>query len=77
VPGEPVHAPHPVKGATHPAGGNILFVDGSANWIKFENMYLMNSDNLSLNRFFAYQEEWGNLSASDLNKMKPQPADLN
>lgn len=76
VPGEPVHAPHPAQGGTHPAGGNILFVDGSANWIKFENMFFMNTDNLSYNRFFAYQEDWGNLTASDLNKMKPLSADL-
>jgi prepilin-type N-terminal cleavage/methylation domain-containing protein/prepilin-type processing-associated H-X9-DG protein len=76
VPGEPVHAPHPVRGGTHPAGGNILFVDGSASWVKFENMYFMNTDNLTYNRFFAYQEDWGNLTASDLNKMKPLSADL-
>jgi prepilin-type N-terminal cleavage/methylation domain-containing protein/prepilin-type processing-associated H-X9-DG protein len=76
VPGEPVHAPHPVQWGTHPAGGNILFVDGSANWVKFENMFFMNTDNLSYNRFFAYQEDWGNLKASQLNLMKPLAADL-
>jgi prepilin-type N-terminal cleavage/methylation domain-containing protein/prepilin-type processing-associated H-X9-DG protein len=78
VPGEPVHAPHPSRSLTsHPAGGNILFVDGSANWVKFENMYLMNSDNVSYNRFFAYQEDWGTtVTAIDLNKMKPISADL-
>jgi len=78
VPGEAVHCPHPAKGGTHPAGGNILFADGSANWVKFENMYYVNSDNANQNaRFFSYQEDWGSLSPSDLNKMKPQPADFN
>ena len=77
VPGEPVHCPHPVRGGTHPAGGNILFVDGSANWVKFQNMFLMNTDDLSINRFFAYQEDWGILTASQLNLMKPLSTDFN
>jgi len=76
VPGEAVHAPHPLRGKSHPAGGNILFVDGSANWVKFENMFLMNTDNLTYNRFFAYQEDWGNITASELNLMKPFGADF-
>jgi len=77
VAGLPFHTPHPSKGAAHPAGGNILFTDGSANWIKFEKMYYVTSDDNGQNaRYFSYQEDWGNLSASDLNKMKPQPADL-
>jgi prepilin-type N-terminal cleavage/methylation domain-containing protein/prepilin-type processing-associated H-X9-DG protein len=76
VPGEAVRVPHPVRGGTHPAGGNVLFVDGSANWVKFENMYFMNTYSLSIARFFAYQEDWGDLTASDLNKMKPLSADL-
>jgi prepilin-type N-terminal cleavage/methylation domain-containing protein/prepilin-type processing-associated H-X9-DG protein len=76
VPGEPVHAPHPVRGATHPAGGNILFVDGSANWVKFENMFFMNTDNLSYNRFFAFQEDWGSITTSQLNLMKPLSGDF-
>ena len=77
VPGEPVRAPHPVHGGTHPAGGNILFVDGSANWVKFENMLLMTTDNLSYNRWFAYQEDWGSVTASQLNLMKPLSTDFN
>ncbi len=77
VPGEAPHAPQSSHGGTsHPAGGNILFVDVSANWVKFENMYLMNTDNLTYNRFFAFQEDWGSLTDSQLNKMKPLSADL-
>ena len=40
-------------------------------------MYFMNSDNANLNnRWFAYQEDWGSLTSSDLNKMAPLAADL-
>jgi prepilin-type N-terminal cleavage/methylation domain-containing protein/prepilin-type processing-associated H-X9-DG protein len=78
VPGEPVRVPHPARFGTHPAGGNILFVDGSANWVKFENMYFMNADNVNLNtRWFAYQEDWGSIPASALNLMKPLSGDFN
>jgi prepilin-type N-terminal cleavage/methylation domain-containing protein/prepilin-type processing-associated H-X9-DG protein len=77
VPGELVRVPHPASSGTHPAGGNILFADGSANWVKFQSMYFMNSDNANLNnRWFAYQEDWGSLTSSDLNKMAPLSADL-
>jgi len=77
VPGEPVSVPHPVSRGKHPLGGNILFADGSANWIKFENMYFMNTWSTSLARIFAYQEDWGHLTASELNEMKPLPGDFN
>ena len=75
--GEAPRVPHPVRmGGTHPAGGNILFVDGSANWVKFENMFFMNTFSTAYARFFAYQEDWGNLTPTDLNKMKPLSADF-
>jgi prepilin-type N-terminal cleavage/methylation domain-containing protein/prepilin-type processing-associated H-X9-DG protein len=77
VPGQPVRVPHPSSFGTHPAGGNILFVDGSANWVKFENMYFMNTWNTSLSRVFAYQENWGSLTAAQLNEMKPLSSDFN
>jgi len=78
VPGEAIHAPHPSRGGTsHPAGGNNLFVDGSANWVKFENMYFMNTYDTTYARFFAYQEDWGNVTPSQLNLMKPLSSDFN
>ena len=77
VAGEPVKAPHPSAKGRHPAGGNILFADGSANWVKFENMYFINSWNPGAVRIFAYQEDWGKLTASQLNLMKPLPGDFN
>jgi prepilin-type N-terminal cleavage/methylation domain-containing protein len=77
VPGEPVRVPHPARSGSHPAGGNVLFADSSANWVKFQSMYFMNSDANSLNtRWFAYQEDWGSLTAAELNKMIPLSADL-
>jgi prepilin-type N-terminal cleavage/methylation domain-containing protein/prepilin-type processing-associated H-X9-DG protein len=77
VPGEPVRVPHPASKQNHPAGGNILFVDGSANWVKFQNMYFMNTFDSSVARIFAFQEDWGNLTASQLNLMRPLSGDFN
>lgn len=77
VQGEAVRVPHPGSKGKHPAGGNILFADGSANWVKFEKMFFMNSWNSGSVRIFAYQEDWGNLTPSQLNLMKPLPGDFN
>jgi prepilin-type N-terminal cleavage/methylation domain-containing protein/prepilin-type processing-associated H-X9-DG protein len=77
VPGEPVRVPHPSGTGKHPDGGNILYVDGSANWVKFANMYFMNSFSVGTARIFAYQEDWGNLTTLQLNAMKPQTTDFN
>jgi prepilin-type N-terminal cleavage/methylation domain-containing protein/prepilin-type processing-associated H-X9-DG protein len=76
VAGEPVRVPHPVNRGKHPLGGNVLFVDGSANWVKFERMYFMSTWDVALARIFAYQEDWGDLTPTDLNKMKPLSGDL-
>ncbi|HEV2456271.1 MAG TPA: prepilin-type N-terminal cleavage/methylation domain-containing protein [Verrucomicrobiae bacterium] len=76
VPGQPIRVPHPSRASVCPAGGNILFVDGSAGWIKFQNMYFMNTWNASLARIFAYQEDWGNLTAAQLSKMRPLSTDF-
>jgi prepilin-type N-terminal cleavage/methylation domain-containing protein/prepilin-type processing-associated H-X9-DG protein len=77
VAGEPVSVPHPRPGGKTPDGGNILFVDGSARWIKFANMLFMNSWNPGGRRLFAYQEDWANLTAAQLNGMMPvHPTDF-
>jgi prepilin-type N-terminal cleavage/methylation domain-containing protein/prepilin-type processing-associated H-X9-DG protein len=75
VAGQPVRVPHPAQSAQYPAGGNILFVDGSANWIKFQNMFFMNTFDLTTARCFAYQEDWGSLTSAQLNKMAPTTTD--
>jgi len=75
VAGQPVSVPHPRAGRKSPDGGNILLVDGSARWIKFENMYFMTTWNTS-RRLFAYQDDWGNLTQTQLNSMKPLASDF-
>ncbi|HEY1789463.1 MAG TPA: prepilin-type N-terminal cleavage/methylation domain-containing protein [Verrucomicrobiae bacterium] len=75
VPGQPVRVPHPVSRGACPAGGNILFVDGSAKWVKFQKMYFMNTFDLTTARCFAYQEDWGSLTSVQLNKMLPTSTD--
>lgn len=77
VPGQPVRVPHQRPKKQHPDGGNILSADCSARWVKFENMYFMNSWDVGAARLFAYQEDWGNLTPNQLNSMKPQAADFN
>jgi hypothetical protein len=77
--GFPARVPYPRSGKSIPDGGNELFVDGSARWIKFENMYFLTNwrmDNGASRRLFAYQEDWGNLTTAQLNSMKPTAADF-
>jgi prepilin-type N-terminal cleavage/methylation domain-containing protein len=76
VAGQTIRVPHPRLGSQSPAGGNVLLTDGSARWIKFENMYFMTSWNVGSRRVFAYQEDWGNLTQAQLSLMRPTAADL-
>lgn len=77
VAGKLIRVPHPRAGKKHPDGGNVLFADCSARWVKFENMYFMHSWDVGSGRLFACQEDWGNLTPAQLNAMKPQAADFN
>ena len=61
--------PHPKKGSTAPDGGNQVYVDGSAQWIKFEKMYFITSWGPDRAGVF-YQEDLG----PDLNLQKSQIA---
>ena len=76
VNGVPDRVPHPRSGRKHPDGGNIMFTDGSTRWIKFEKMYFLTSWNPGSRRLFAYQEDWGNVTPSQLNAMKPTAQDF-
>jgi hypothetical protein len=38
---------HRGGGSPVPAGGNELFIDGSARWIKFQTMYFLHSWNVT------------------------------
>jgi prepilin-type N-terminal cleavage/methylation domain-containing protein len=76
VNGIPDRVPHPRVGKRHPDGGHVTLADGSAKWVKFENMYFLTSWN-SNRRLFAAQDDWGQLTQAQLNAMKPQAADFN
>jgi prepilin-type N-terminal cleavage/methylation domain-containing protein/prepilin-type processing-associated H-X9-DG protein len=73
--GIPDRVPHPRPGKKHPDGGNILLVDGSVRWVKFQNMYFVTTWNPA-RRLFMYQDDWGSLTPAQLNSMKPNAADF-
>jgi prepilin-type N-terminal cleavage/methylation domain-containing protein/prepilin-type processing-associated H-X9-DG protein len=74
-PAQPNRVPHPAAKGKHPAGGNVLFTDGSARWIKFENMCFMTSFSADAH-IYAYQEDWGSITPAQLNAMKPPTSDF-
>jgi prepilin-type N-terminal cleavage/methylation domain-containing protein len=74
--GDPIHVPHPRGNHTYPDGGNELFVDGSVRWIQFEQMYFLTSWAPGDREIFAYQQDFGTLTAAQINQLKPQPADF-
>lgn len=77
TPGQVPRVPHARPGRRHPAGGNVLYADGSARWVRFENMLFMTSWNSATRRLFAFQEDWGHLTAGQLTAMRPTSADFN
>jgi prepilin-type N-terminal cleavage/methylation domain-containing protein len=48
--------PHRGTGALHPAGGNQVFIDGTAQWYKWETMYNLHSWRYSDRYCFWYQD---------------------
>jgi prepilin-type N-terminal cleavage/methylation domain-containing protein len=59
--------PHRRRGSKAPEGGNQLFMDGSARWIKFEQMLFIHSWNPGGSRdAYFYQEDLG----PDVEKVK-------
>ena len=52
--------PHPRKGQMVPRGGNQVYVDGSAEWIRFEQMFFLAGWN-SYRRGCFYQDDLGDL----------------
>jgi prepilin-type N-terminal cleavage/methylation domain-containing protein len=62
--------PHPRPQKTFPDGGNEVFIDGSAQWIKFERMFFITSWNPTTRLACFYQEDLG----PDLEPVKAQIA---
>ncbi|HVR36265.1 MAG TPA: prepilin-type cleavage/methylation domain-containing protein, partial [Methylomirabilota bacterium] len=57
--------PHPTSGAGGaPEGGNQVYVDGSASWVRFDQMLFIHSWNTSGSRdAYFHQEDLGDLEA--------------
>jgi prepilin-type N-terminal cleavage/methylation domain-containing protein len=71
--------PHRNGGSTFPPGGNEVFADGSAQWIRIDTMRMLNSWDPGAKLFYWYQSSQdfpaGSTLLSQLNApfMKPQP----
>src|ERR1035437_886898 len=78
VPGQPIRVPHPVANGKHPDGGNGLFTEGLARGIKYANMNFITTFDTQNKQahIYAYQEDWGNISPTDVNNMKPPSTDF-
>ena len=64
VAGTPLYAwddtpPHRSFGSKSPAGGNEVFVDGSARWVKYQSLYLFHQYQgyTGVRQFFWYQDQ--------------------
>lgn len=53
--------PHPKTWGPGPDGGNQLWVDGAAQWVKFEKMYFITSWSPGSRWLAFYQEDLGDL----------------
>ena len=57
-----------------PAGGNEVFMDGSARWIKFEKMLFLHSWSAAGDRdAYFYQEDIGPLLEKQIAKLRAKP----
>jgi prepilin-type N-terminal cleavage/methylation domain-containing protein len=52
---------HKSGGASLPAGGNEVFIDGSARWIKSREMVYLHTWDTTRFEFYVYQEDLGDL----------------
>jgi prepilin-type N-terminal cleavage/methylation domain-containing protein len=69
----PSEAPHKGLRGTQPIGGNEVFADGSAQWIKFENMRRLHSYRPGGSRdFYFYQslQDFDTTTANALSQLK-------
>jgi len=64
---------HQRHGTQHPDGGNHLTVDGSVNWIKWENLLQITTFNTSTRLFYFYQNDLGLINPADVRYLQIQP----
>jgi prepilin-type N-terminal cleavage/methylation domain-containing protein len=65
--------PHQRPGAQFPDGANELFVDGSVTWFKWERLLQVSTFDTSTRLYYFYQDDLGDISASDIPSLKPTP----
>ena len=51
-----------------PAGGNEVFIDGSARWVKAREMYYLNTWTVARCELYFYQDDLGSIDTWNLRK---------
>ena len=70
--GSPGNIPHQRPNQQFPDGGNQVYCDGSANWVKWENLIFLNSWGNGGWSLYAYQSDLPPLMQGDA-KLHPTP----
>ncbi len=64
---------HQRPNTQYPDGANHLTVDGSVNWIKWENLLQITTFDTGDRLFYFYQSDLGQISPASVNSLKIQP----
>jgi prepilin-type N-terminal cleavage/methylation domain-containing protein len=64
---------HQRPNARFPDGANHLTVDGSVNWIKWENLLQITTFDTSDRLFYFYQSDLGSINPANVQYLKIQP----
>ncbi len=62
------HLPAHKRPGGLPAGGNEVFIDGSARWVKYTEMYFIHSWSVSDRELYFYQDDLGELDTLNLRR---------